>query len=84
MVTHLRAVSYPPGQAASALQHLRRTCATWRAVLDADVTHIAPTVPLDNPGALFDHFPNCTSLDLSRYQAPTVGLQQHLGRVPLK
>lgn len=84
VVVHLRAASHPPQQAGAALQALRRTCASWRGVLDADVTHLAPTAPLDNPAAMFSHFPGCTSLDLSRFQAPTVTLYPHLHRLQLR
>lgn len=84
VVVHLRGVAHPTAQAALAQQQLRRTCTTWRSVLDADVIHIAPTVALDNPGSLAAHFPNCTSLDLSRYQAPGVGLYPHFSKLQLK
>jgi hypothetical protein len=77
-------VCHPAAQASLSQQQLRRVCAAWRCVLDADVAHVAPSVPLDKPGTLFAHFPNCTSLDLSRYQAPSVGLYPHFSKIELR
>jgi hypothetical protein len=57
-----------PAKACGSLLPVRATCKAWRAVLDADTTHVGLTVPLQSPEHLADHFPNADSLDLSRYQ----------------
>lgn len=84
IVTHVRAAAYPAAAATAAVQQLRRACAPWRAALDADARRVAPTAPLERPWALFQHFPNCEELDLSRYQGAAVALYGYFHLVELK
>jgi hypothetical protein len=57
-----------PAKPVSSLLPVRSTCKAWRAVVDADIHHVALTVPSVAPAYLGTHFPHATSLDLSRYQ----------------
>jgi hypothetical protein len=57
-----------PTKPFNSLLPVRSTCRAWRAVVDADIHHVAVTVPSVAPEYLGTHFPHATSLDLSRYQ----------------
>eukprot|EP00878_Enallax_costatus_P012290 GHUV01012838.1.p1 GENE.GHUV01012838.1~~GHUV01012838.1.p1 ORF type:complete len:372 (+),score=91.45 GHUV01012838.1:213-1328(+) len=59
---------FEPCRPVHSLLPVRATCRSWRAVVDADIKHVAMTVSPLSPDYLPRHFPAVTSLDLSRYQ----------------
>jgi hypothetical protein len=75
---------FPPEKATDCLHPIRSVCSVWRAIIDADITQLALTVPSIRPACLAENFPNTTHLDLSRYHQHSQEVLSVLEHLKLK